>query len=71
MLYKLAIDIHETYGKVFGYPLFAFYRTQVLPLAAAFYRKVDFLALSEIIIKLKRFSQHSPRMQIQLVLPCT
>ncbi len=59
LLVKLAIDVHATYGKLFDYPLFRSYQSEVLPLALDFYRKIDPASLRDILADLKRFSQHA------------
>lgn len=41
LIYKLIIDIHESYAKLFGSPLFKFYKNEVIPLALDFYSKID------------------------------
>jgi len=45
MLYKLAIDINETYEKQLGSPLYKSYRQSLLPLAIKFYKNIDPLFL--------------------------
>lgn len=48
MLIKLSIDIHETYGKLFGSPPFKYYRNEVLPMALDFYNKINQSLLTSI-----------------------
>lgn len=54
ILYKLAIDVHEFYAKLFGAPLFIFYQNEVLPLALEFYSVIDENCLNDILDVLKR-----------------
>ena len=54
LLYKLAIDVHEVYGKLFGRPLYRFYQREVLPLALGFYEKIDSRCLSNVLQYVRR-----------------
>ena len=59
LLYKLVLDVHEAYAKLFGYPLYKLYRNKVIPLAVEYYTKIDSSSFKKVIRKFKRYTNCS------------